>query len=220
MTRRRLGVPASTARAAALFVAAAGLSSCNVPRNLWQAGIPSVETPLTVAKVTTRDRYLDAIVSGRAVTLRTFVPADEACAAVLVPGQPIEYLASGPYGTLRREGRLCQVVGVGSLAEWRARQPQLQSLASPAIPRAQATYRIVYRDPEFVFLRGRFPLGSRVGFAGFADTIAVVPDTEDCRTAIESEVASMQYYPDGKNVLALVSGAGLSPIEGLLLPLS
>jgi len=201
------------AAAAALLAALA----CNPSRALYQAGLPGVATRFSVAKVVERGGYLDTILQGRAGQLRVFAPADETCAAVLAPEADVAFTSEGAGGTMERNGQVCRGVGRGSLAEWRDRRARPETLAT--IPRAQAAYRVVYRDADVVFLRGRFPLAGLIGWSEVGDTIAVVADTEICREPIEAGVASLEYRPVGPNVLALVTRQGLCPLEGLLQPL-
>ena len=204
-------------RAAAIAALFAALA-CNPSRALYQAGLPGVTTPFSVAKVVERGGYLDAILRGKAGELRVFAPADETCAAVLAPEASLAFASEGAGGALERDGRVCRTVGRGSLVEWRERRARPGTLQT-TIPRAQATYRAVYRDADVVFLRGRFPLAGLIGWSEGGDTIAVVPDTEICREPIAAGVASLEYRPVGPNVLALVTREGLCPIEGLLQPL-
>jgi hypothetical protein len=198
-----------------VLVAALG---CNPSRALYQAGLPGVTTPFSVARVVERGGYLDAILRGKAGELRVFAPADEACAAVLAPEATVAFSSEGAGGTMERDGRVCRGVGRGSLEEWRDRRARPGTLQT-TIPRAQAAYRVVYRDADVVFLRGRFPLAGLIGWSEVGDTVAVVSDTEVCREPIAAGVASLEYRPAGPNVLALVTRQGLCPIEGLLQPL-
>lgn len=215
LRRRAPGRSSPGHSALALLLLTAAVSACNLSRNVWQAGIPGVRTSFTVSKVVERGGYLDVTVTGEAARLRSFVPADAECAAVLVPEAAVDYLAIGPYGGFEREGQRCQAIGIGTLHEWRDRRPETPG---SLIPRAQARYRVVYEDAELVFLRGRFPVTGRLGWVEGADTIAVVPRTPLCERPIRSGVASVEYYPRGKDVLALLSDAGRCPIEGLLQP--
>jgi hypothetical protein len=199
---------------------AAGLLAalaCNPSRTAYQAGLPGVKTPFSVARVVERGGFLDTTLQGKAGTLRVFAPANEACAAVLAPEASVGFVSEGPGGKLDRDGQQCRTAGRGSLEEWRARRNRPGDLQT-VIPRAQATYRVVHRDAEGAFLRGRFPLANLVGWSEGGDTIAVVPDTEPCREALESGVGSLEYRPVGAPVLALVASRGLCPIEGLIQP--
>lgn len=208
--RARLGL-----EVAALLTALA----CNPTRAFQQAGIPGVKTPFSVVKLVERGGYLDATLQGGAGELRIFAPAHEVCQEVLAPEASLAFASEGPGGTLERDGWICRGVGRGSLAEWRARRARSESLDGTPVPREQAAYRVVYRDADVVFLRGRFPLAARIGWTEIGDTIAVVPDTAICREPIEAGVASLEYRPVGRNVLSLITSQGLCPIEGLIEPL-
>jgi hypothetical protein len=202
------------ATGAAVLVAAL---ACNPSRTVYQAGLPGVKTPFSVARVVERGGFLDATLQGQAATLRVFAPASEVCATVLAPEAAVSFVSEGPGGKLERDGQVCRSAGRGSLEEWRARRTRPGDLQT-VIPRAQATYRVVHRDAEGAFLRGRFPLADLVGWSEIGDTIAVVPDTETCREALEAGVGSLEYRPVGSPVLALVASRGLCPIEGLIQP--
>jgi hypothetical protein len=206
------------ARLGAGTAALAAALACNPTRALYQAGLPGVKTPFFVARVVERGGYLDATLQGEAGEVRVFAPADALCGTVLAPEASVAFESEGPGGRMERDGRVCLGVGRGSLAEWRGRRSRPEGLETP-IPRAQAAYRVVYRDDEGVFLRGRFPLAGLVGWSEGGDTIAVVPDTEPCHEPVGAGVASLEYRPVGPNVLALVTSRGLCPIEALLQPL-
>ena len=194
-----------------------GTVGCNVQKNLWASGLPGLSTSLVVSEVQPAAGYLEAQLQGQGWHLDTFTPADEACTALLRPGAEVAYVANGPYGTLGTGEELCQAIGLGSLREWRDRRPNQTTVVM--IPRAQADYKVVYNDEKQVFLRGRFPLGSLLGFTGLDDTIAVVPNTSLCQEPIRDGVASMQYYQTGPHPLVLLSGDGQCPILALVQPL-
>jgi hypothetical protein len=203
--------------AAWLALLGAGFA-CNPTRALYQAGLPGVSTPFSVFRVVERGGYLDATLQGEAGEVRVFAPADGLCSRVLAPEARVSFESEGPGGTMERDGQVCRGVGRGSLAEWRARRARPEGIET-AIPRAQAAYRVVYRDDDGIFLRGRFPLTGLLGWSEGGDTIAVVPDTDVCREPVDAGVASLEYRPVGTNVLSLATSRGLCPIEALLQPL-
>lgn len=211
---RRL--PASLALATAC-VLASGLSGCNAQKNLWASGLPGLSTDLVVSEVQPVAGYLEVQLAGDGWKLDTFTPADEICLAMLKPGADVAYVANGPYGTLRSGDDVCQAIGLGSLREWRDRRPNQTTVVM--IPRAQADYAVVFSDEKQVFLRGRFPLGSLLGFTGLDDAIAVVPNVAVCQRPIQEGVASLQYYQTGPHPLVLLSGDGQCPILALVQPL-
>ncbi len=209
----------SRSKGALLGIALAGAlaSGCNVQKNVWAAGLPGVDTEMIVGSAVPVAGYIEVDLLGKGWKLHTFTPADEVCARMLEPESTVSYVANGPYGTLQSGGDVCQAIGLGSLREWRDRRPSQTTVVM--IPRAQADYEVYYRDAKQVFLRGRFPLGSLLGFTGLDDTIAIVPNIPVCQRPIESGVASMQYYQTGENPIVLLSGAGECPILALLQPL-
>jgi len=199
-----------------LFLAEGG---CNTSKNLWQAGIPGWQTKLWVDDVDTRGDYLEVEVERQELELTSYTRNDEVCRSVLREGQPVTFVETGPRGGfLGENGETCPAVGIGSLAQWRARRDNPTKHTASPVPRAQAQFRTVYSDDDVVFLRGNFPLANLLGFVSLNDLIAVVEHDDRCRKAIEEGVASMEYRQKGPNVLALVSGNGLCPIQGLLQP--
>jgi len=201
----------------ALLLWLGATSGCNVQKNLWQAGIPGVKTPLVVTRSVPLAGYLQVDLVGSGLHLDTFTPANEDCAAVMRPEGSVDYVANGPYGLFQRGDQTCDAIGLGSLREWRDRRPSQTNVVM--VPRAQADYKIYYQDARQVLLRGRFPLGGLLGFSGLDDTIAIVPNVAVCQKPIQSSVASMQYYQNGENPLVLLSGDGECPITALLQPL-
>jgi hypothetical protein len=204
-------------RLAALALGVAGLA-CNTGKTVWQLGIPGVKSPFVVASVKARGEVLDVLLQGSGFSLRSFAPADDVCRQVLAPEQRVQWIASGSHGAFRRDDLTCPAAGIGSLEEWRARGPRPQTLRSDPVPRAQANYRVVYQDAEVTFLRGSFPLASRLGWAGSIDTIAVIPRTPVCEGPASRTTSSLEYFPKGARALALVGADGLCPLVGLIRP--
>lgn len=198
-------------------VAVAGIAGCNAQKALWQAGIPGVKTPLVVTRVVPVAGYLEVDLAGSGLHLDTFTPASEGCAEVMRPEAAVDYVASGPYGNFQRGDTTCEALGLGSLREWRDRRPSQTTVVMQ--PRAQADFRVWYRDESQVLLRGRFPLGALLGFTGLDDTIAVVPNTQACQQPIRSGVATIQYNQNGPDPLVLLSGDEGCPIRALVQPL-
>ncbi|MCC6642914.1 MAG: hypothetical protein IT386_17270 [Deltaproteobacteria bacterium] len=202
---------------AAGFVALVALTGCNAQKALWQAGIPGVKTPLMVTRTVPIAGYLEVDLAGSGLHLDTFTPATADCAEVMRVETTVDYVASGPYGNFQRGDATCEAVGLGSLREWRDRRPSQTNVVMQ--PRAQAAFAVWHRDPDQIFLRGRFPLGGLLGFTGLDDTIAVVPNTPECQQPIHDGVATMQYSQNGPNPLVLLSGSGECPIRALVQPL-
>jgi hypothetical protein len=192
-------------------------SACSPSKTAFQLGVPGTSVEMTVARAAPRDGYLDLELRAPDFSLRSFVPASELCMRVAERGARVQYHAGSPYGTLVRGGDRCDASGMASLREWRNRRPRE---TSELVPSGQATYRVVYQDEELSFLRGVFPLVGLLGFSGMGDTIAVVPNTPECRRAIESATSTVEYFHAGRNVLTLSSREGRCNIEALLRPLA
>lgn len=201
--------------ACAAMVAAVG---CNAQKAAWDAGLPGVNTKMTVEDVTPRGDVLQARLQGNGFGIETFAPAGEPCASVLRDGQEITFLPNVPLGRLRLGELDCDANGMGSLRVWRDRRGRPQTLTSDPVPRKQANYRVVYRDRDVVFLRGFFPLAHLIGWPGGQDSIAVVQNSEICQAPIDRGVASMEFRPRGPRPLSLVSTNGLCEIIGLVRP--
>jgi hypothetical protein len=193
------------------------LTGCNTERTLHQLGIPGVTSEFRVTRLVERGEYLEATLSGGAGTLRLYVPPSEACRGVLAPEASVAYAAEGA-GRVTREGEGCDAAGIGPVDELRRRRGDPTSLTTSAIPREQASYRVVYEDEEFTFLRGRFPLAGLVGWSGGEDTIAVVSNAPECRAVAGRSTSSLEFRPRGGNTLTLVSQPQPCLIEGLIRP--
>ena len=180
---------------------------------LWRFGFGS-GARFDVARVSQRGPYLDADLAGP-VAMRTFTPASEVCAAVLVPERSVVWSERGLGGRFASDGLECRAAGIGEPLLERARQPRPRNLR---VPREQANYSSIYEDSDVALLRGRFPLAHLVSWPGGSDTVVAVPNVPVCRRPIDAGVASMEYRDSGRPTLALVGERGLCPIVGLLRP--
>jgi hypothetical protein len=203
---------------ALVATAALVLAACSSSAKL-QAGLGTTDE-LHVASRRARGGYLDTLLVGEEgkLALRVFAPDTPTCRYVLEPEQTARYRSRGAAGQLLRGDQTCDAVGIGDPFVSRYRQPRGQAAGASPVPRAQASFEKVYEDEDVIFLRGRFPLASLVGWAGGVDTIAVVQNREVCRAPAERGVASMEYRPRGGTTLALVGQGGLCRIDGLLIP--
>ena len=195
-----------------------GLLGCSPRQTLWQLGLGSWTTDLTVVGVTKRSDWYDATLEGHGLVLRTFTPANEVCGRVLKQGAVVDYIERGIGGRFERDGEACDAVGFGSPLIDRARRGRATSLRTSPIPRKQATFKVIFKDEEVILARGRFPLASTLGWTGSSDTIAVFPNTAVCRVPLDKGVASMEYRAAGRHTLTLVSNDGLCPFQGLIQP--
>ena len=196
----------------------------------WQLGLPGTSSDLTVTRVERRGELLDVWLQREELALRSFVPASPVCSELLQPERTVTW-SQGGSGTFhpssgdaepRSSGDAelrCRAAGIGSLEEWRDRLRATPGLEDSIVPSAQADYRIVYRDEDVAFLRGRFPLAGQLGWTSLGDTIAVVPTgPEACADVLEREVGTMEYFARGTPVLALMGSDARCPIVGLVRP--
>jgi hypothetical protein len=139
-------------------------------------------------------------------------------------GARVRYVWDGAMGSLAElaGASSCQAVGIGSLAEWRQTRPEDTDLPQGVgLPREVARYRVVFRDPEVILVRGHFPLTRHLGWVGAADAIAVMKNTPACaRGPAAASRASLEYFPTGERVLGLVAKDRWCDLEALLLPLA
>ncbi len=177
---------------------------------------PVATTDALVLGVSTHGAYLLVSLAGPLAELRFFAPATEACRQVLAPDARVNYGKSGVFGRFRRDDAICDPVGVASLAAWRDRQPRR---LGPPVPRATAYYRLVQQDPELIFLRGRFPLASRVNIPGGYDLVAVLPNTEPCVAVAAQGEASLEFRVAGPEPFQMLAGGPICDVFGFALPL-
>ncbi len=205
---------------ATTLVAGLGVAGCaGWQKTTWELGMGGFGMELFVVHLDERGPYLDVGLAGHGLDLRSFAPASDACRAVMRPEAVVDYRERGIAGRFEREDQSCDAVGYGEPLVRGVRRIRAGDLQSSPVPRAQATFRTIHEDADVVLLRGRFPLASKIGWAGGEDSVVVVDNVARCRGAIERGVASMEYRPSGRNTLALVGDKGLCRIEGLILPL-
>jgi hypothetical protein len=203
-----------SARLLALALALVWLPACESPRVGQAIGVGS-SSWAHVEDVALRGEFVDATLRGDSFALRFFFPTDQNCREILTPEARVEYVTLGPLGSVRADSLRCDPVGVGSLGDWLRRRRRHSRLANP---RQRVDYRVVYRDPEVVFLRGRFPLSRQVGWSGGFDALAVVPNVEACAAFLERTVATMDYRVNHDVPFTLV-GEPRCPVIGFILPL-
>src|SRR5262245_31670050 len=180
---------------------------------------PFASTDVQVVATEAHGPYLFTHVKGPQLDLGFVVPRTDLCGRVLEPGANLRYDKAGLFGTLVGDGGVaCDAVGTLSLAAWRDRQPRSRGGASP-VPRSTALYGVDYRDAQYLLLRGRFPLATRVGFPRPEDVVAVVPNDETCAALASSAQASLEFRPAGPNAFVLLAGNAPCPVAGFALPL-
>jgi hypothetical protein len=176
---------------------------------------PFSGTPASVVRATVRGPYIDAQLKGDA-DVRLLVPASETCARILRPEAQVEYWARGPWGEVRSGEETCTPLGVGDLSAWRDRKPRFQE--STPVPSSRADFEILHEDEEVVLARGRFLLANRIGFINTGDLVAMIPNTETCREAMEDGEDTLLFRPIGREAFTLMVEGGSCPIAGFAAP--
>jgi hypothetical protein len=213
-----------TARAGvALAAFVVGLAlGCATSTTAWRMRIRGTSTEFTVERATRRGGYLDVALAGRA-PLRTFLADTADCRRVASAGAKLRYVWDGALGALSEPvgSRSCQVVGIGSLPEWRLTRPEDTGLEpGQPVPREVSRFRVVYRDADVILARGLFPLTRHLGWVGAAEAVALMKTTPGClRGPAALGTASLEYFPAGDRVLGLVAKDRWCDVEALLLPL-
>jgi hypothetical protein len=168
-----------------------------------------------------RDRhgpYLFAEVRGRQLDERFVAPDSEACARVLAPEAELRFAKQGSFGRFTREGEACDAVGTLSLDAWRNRQPRDKRRRDSVVPRSTARFRVVHRDEQYIFLRGRFALASRVGVPAAFDVVALLPDSEPCRDVASRREASLEFRFAGREPFQLLASGRRCVVAGFAMP--
>ena len=196
----------------------AGLAVTGIAAGILAAGLAHAQDGVRVSSPGERWHYLDATLDLKPRPIRFFFPASGACRSALRNDAGVSYAGRGPLGEIRNEaGELCEPLGIASLQAWRDRSSRPRT-ESP-VPRAHTTFRVVHRDGEFAYVRGRFPLAVLVGWTQFDDTIALLPNSEGCEKPMESGRASMEFRYWGKVPYRLVAGGKDCPILGFVSPI-
>jgi hypothetical protein len=186
-----------------------------LPASAGCATLPGRTTAWVVESVALRGDFLDATVSRAGETQRFFTPASPACGSVLRVEALVEYVSLGPFGQFQSGAESCDLVGIGSLAEWRDRRPRPN--VRP-LPTRSATYRLEYQDAELAMLRGRIPLVGLLGFVGMGDTLMVLPQSDACRPLIPRGTATIEYRVAGPDPLVLIGDHARCAVLGLIQP--
>ncbi len=206
-----------SARSFSLPGIAAAFALCGTPQQTaFQLGLPGSGIAMSVASVVPRGPYLETTLRAPGLELVSYAPANADCREVLARELEVEFRSGGTGGSFERAGLHCDAAGIGSLDEWRKRRPRPQT-KSP-VPSAAARFELIYEDEQIALARGRFPLAGLLGWMGGDDSVAAIPNIPICQAPLRSGNATLQYFPAGRNVLALSAPEGLCPIAGLLVP--
>jgi hypothetical protein len=213
--------PFATRWIAVGVVAVALLTGCETAKKtgekmLYDAN-PVGTTDGVVLGVSRHGAYLLVSFGDSLQNMRFLAPATDPCLQVLAPDAHVNYAKSGVFGTFRRDDLHCDPVGVASLAAWRDRLPRR---VGPPVPRAPVYYSLLQEDPELIFLRGRFPLVSRVNIPGGYDIVAVLPNSGPCVGLAQRTDASLEFRSSGPEPFVLLNDNALCPVLGFALPLN
>jgi len=178
---------------------------------LEQLGIVAPE----VLGVTARGPYLEARFKMRTGEIDFLFPSTQACHRVLHPGAILSYSKAGIFGRMSLGPDRCDAVGTMSLARWRDRMARRQT-GGPA-PTDTARFQEQWRDEQYIFVRGRFPLVNRMGVASY-DLIVALPNVELCQLPVQRGQATIQYARAGPKPYRLISGKGQCILAGIAIP--
>lgn len=199
---RRLGLALVCALTAAL-----GFACATAPGATSNWGITSVKQ---------RGVHLDVRMDTGSQEVRFFFPAgDDTCQEILKKGNKVQYVVSGPVGSVRYQDLRCDPIGIGSIDWWRSRSARPQA---PPSPRSTARFQAIYQDEEVAMVRGRIPFTGLVNWSGGEDTIAVLPLDTACRPLLERGEASIEFRASGRIPLRLISSGQTCEIQGLIRP--
>jgi hypothetical protein len=138
---------------------------------------------------------------------------------LLAPEAKVQYERLGNFGRFERDGESCEAVGTLALG---ARREQ-RRVRDSAVPRSTARYTVVHRDAQYILLRGRFALASRVGIPSAFDIVAVLPVDPACNDVAGRSEATLEFRPAGSGEPFRLIASGRScvvagfamPVEGL-----
>jgi hypothetical protein len=215
-TRMRIDARVTVAIAAAMAFVAPG---CETVKHTGEKALYDVNpvgtADVVVLGVSRHGSYLLVSLAGSLVDMRFIAPATEACLQVLAPEAHVNYAKSGVFGRFRRDGTICDPNGIASLAAWRDRQP---NLTRRPVPRAPVYYTLLQEDPELIFLRGRFPLVSRVNIPAGYDIVAVLPNAGACTGLAQRTNATLEFRSAGPEPFVMLNDNQLCPVMGFATP--
>jgi hypothetical protein len=214
MSRRSNRVAVAVAAAVVLAMTGCETVKKTGEEVLYDAN-PVGSTDGVVLGVSRHGQYLLVAFGGSLQDMQFFAPASDVCLQVLAPEAHVKYTKSGVFGRFTRDGTSCDPIGVASLAAWRDRLPRAPG---KPVPRAAAYFTLLQEDPELIFLRGRFPLASRVNIPGGWDLVAVLPNSGVCSGLAKRTDASLEYRVAGPEPFVLLNDSQLCPVLGFATP--
>jgi hypothetical protein len=184
----------------------------------FQSGLPGMRVPMTVDRVVERGPYLEAHLLLEKKPIQAYTAPSPECREVFLAGEGVTFIDNGPRGVYRRGETDCQSLGFGNLVVWRDRS-QRSTRANTPIPRALASFQIIFEDSEVYYLHGSFPLAGRLRFSNPADVVAIVPKDDQCTAAVKDGASSMEYREKGKVAYSLSGKSGPCIIQGFASPI-
>ena len=195
------------------------LVACASTRSVVQQAVtdlnPYAVQEVRVTATEVRGPYLIADLLGDQFDLRLIAPDRAVCRSVLEPGAVVDYEKAGVFGRASRDGRACDFTGVASLAAWRDQFPRARGRG---LPRSIARYRVIYRDPDIVLARGRFPLTPRIFIPVSFDLVAIVPNSETCQSQLDRGEAWLEFSNTRRSAFRLIGAKGECPVLGFAMP--
>jgi hypothetical protein len=179
---------------------------------------PVGTTDVAVVDVARHEPYLVAQLAGSLEDMKMIVPMTDECVAMVEPGARMKYAKHGVFGRFHQDGAQCDPIGVASLEAWRDRQPRNWTMEP--VPRATARYEPLGEDAEFIFVRGRFPLASRVYIPAGYDLVALLPKDPACKAVAEKSEASLEFRHAGRQPFVMLAGGQQCNVLGFAMPYS
>lgn len=194
------------------------LSCASAPRKAESEPPRPSPSLVSLSDVAAIGPYLCARLTSERFSLQFFFPRSPDCLRLIRSGAEVRYLRIGSLGTVVGEERKrCEPVGVGSLREWRDRQPRRRD--RHFTPRVRVDYRTFYEGDDWLLLRGRFPLALEIRWPAAMDTVVVLPAEPACRQLRQRGQATMEYHDTGPAPFLLVGEEQSCPILGFASPI-
>jgi hypothetical protein len=159
--------------------------------------------------------YLFADLTGSVLREGFIAPLSAPCARVLAPEAQVHFRRHGNFGRLSRDEEACEAVGTLSLGARRAQRRVRDSV----VPRSVARFTLAHRDAQYILLRGRFALASRVGIPSAFDLVAVLPVDPVCDEVAARGEATLEFRPAGDEPFRLLASGRHCVVAGFALPI-
>jgi hypothetical protein len=198
-------------RYASLLLAAALALGCE---SLLFSLNPFASTEAVVAASGEHGPYLFADLTSSVLREAFITPLSAPCAGVLAPEAQVHFQRRGNFGRLSRDEETCEAVGTLSLGARRAQRRVRDSV----VPRSTARFTLAHRDAQYILLRGRFALASRVGIPSGFDLVAVLPVSPVCDEVAARSEATLEFRPAGDEPFRLLASGQHCVVAGFAMP--